>query len=192
MNYGAPSGAGGFGNCGSVEVRIRNAFAKINPEEWKQFDARDYIDSERVLNKDGNPIRFITATVGPNGDTVDLECTEQVLGPRTRYSEATAVSSPGPSGRFGFFRSERYAYDRRVGGAHDIARQVYANHHQMWKRTKREDNSIIPLAERDVRPIVYYLNTTFPDDLKATAVKIGHNWDDVFMEAPGCDWKDRS
>ena len=65
MNYGAPSGAGGFGNCGSVEVRIRNAFAKINPEEWKQFDARDYIDSERVLNKDGNPIRFITATVGP-------------------------------------------------------------------------------------------------------------------------------
>ena len=53
----------------------------------------------------------------------------------------------------------------------------------MWKRTKREDNSIIPLAERDVRPIVYYLNTTFPDDLKATAVKIGHNWDDVFMEA---------
>lgn len=183
--YGAPSGAGGYGNCGSVEIRVRNAFMKIDEEEFRQFEALDYIDSKRLTDDDGTPLRYVTATVGPNSDTVDLGCTPEVLaklGPR--YSESDChLLTWEQMGRFGYFRSERYAYDRRVGGGHDLARQVYANHHQIWKATRRADGTVIPMAERELRPVVYYLNANFPDNLKATAAKIGANWDDAFMAA---------
>jgi hypothetical protein len=70
-----------------------------------------------------------------------------------------------------------------VGGGHDHSEEFYANHHQMWKRTQNADGTTIPKTYRDLRPIVYYLNPNFPEDLKASAIKIGDNWNDVFMAA---------
>ena len=183
--FGSPSGAGGYGNCGSVEVGVRSSLMRIDPEETRQFETLSYNDSERILDEDGNPIRVVTATVGAGADTVDLQCTDEVLeklGPRYG-SEDCRFLTWDQMGRFGFFRSERVAYDRRVGGNHDLGRQHYANYHQFWKETRRSDNTTIPLSEREVRPIVYYINANFPEDLKETAAKMGANWDDVFMQA---------
>ena len=183
--FGAPSGAGGYGNCGSVEVGVRSSLMRIDPEEVRQFETIAYNDSERVLDDEGNPLRVITATAGDGADTVDLQCTPEVLdklGPRYTNEDCRFLTWD-QMGRFGFFRSERVAYDRRVGGNHDLGRQHYANYHQIWKKTRRDDDRKIPVTERELRPIVYYINVNFPDDLKATAAKMGANWDDVFMQA---------
>ena len=159
--FGSPSGAGGYGNCGSVEVKVRNAFARIDNEDAAQFEPREYIDEERILGSDGEPLRYIKASV--NGDSVDLECTPEVLerlGPA--YSENDCqLLTWRQMGRFGFFRSTRYAYDRRVGGAHDVARQI-RRHHQ----TGRARNEMVNVSRSLMHLIVCYLNPNFPDDLE--------------------------
>jgi hypothetical protein len=39
------------------------------------------------------------------------------------------------------------------------------------------------MAERKPRPIVYYLNIDFPEDLKAETVRVARDWDAAMMEA---------
>lgn len=150
-------------------------------------DAEPYQD----LNRNGRwddiqHLKYVTISVGENKDhLVDVACTPEVL--RALAPDYTAADCRdlqwAHHGRFGFFRSERTAYDRRVGGGHDANRQFFANHHQIWKRTKDADGRAIPPAQRELRPVVYYLNPNFPEDLKATAGQIGVDWNAAFMEA---------
>ncbi|MEE2757605.1 MAG: zinc-dependent metalloprotease [Myxococcota bacterium] len=175
---------GGFDNCGPVEVKIRNAFSRIDPEEVRQFEARKY-DDRTVLNDDGGePINYVTVTAGDDGQMIDVACTEDVisaLSPEITIEDCKPLSWNDFS-RFGYFRSQRYGYDRRVGGGNDALEEFYANHHQVWKKTVDGAGNRIPLTERELRPVVYYLNPNFPDNLKDTAAKIGDDWNNAFME----------
>ncbi|MEZ4475024.1 MAG: zinc-dependent metalloprotease [bacterium] len=205
--YGSP--------CGSVEAKVRHAFARIDAEAEAQFEPVSHLDSE-LMNEAAEPftdanangryeqgeafqdqngngkwdgqrrIKYATVSVGPDRDfMVDVACTPEVLD--ALRGEVTAEDCRDlqwhHDGRFGFFRSERTAYDRLVGGGHDDNRQHLANHHQIWKRTRDDAGNPLPAAQRQLKPVVYYLNPGFPEDLKTTAVQLGRDWNEVFMEA---------
>jgi hypothetical protein len=135
---------------------------------------------------DATPVKFVTLSVGPEKDTlVDVACTPEVLdaaGPDVTLADCRDLQFD-LMGRFGFFRSERNRYDRLNGGNHDAQREWYANHHQMWKATKDDQGRTLPPSQRDLRPIVYYLNTNFPADLEQVTIKLGKDWDAAFMKA---------
>ena len=99
---------------------------------------------------------------------VDMECTEGFgrLSPKVTERDCRELSW-ADFNRFGYFRTERRAYDRRVGAGHDHQRGFFANHHQIWKRTKDEAGNVIPVKDRELRPIVYHINPNYQRNLKS-------------------------
>ncbi len=148
-------------------------------EEFTDRNANGEWDNE-------TPVKYVTLSVGPEKERmVDVACTPEVLdaaGPGVTLADCRDLQFD-LQGRFGFFRSERNRYDRLVGGNHDTGREWFANHHQIFKATKDASGRSIPRAQRELRPVVYHLNTNFPDDLKEVSVKLGKDWDSALMEA---------
>ncbi len=184
-------GALGFENCGEVELRLRHSFVKIPADADKGFVPRKYFDRELLTDdSDGDgaaePIRYTTVSVGPDkNETVDVACTPEVLeklGPDVTLADCRELQWD-QQGRFGFFRTERHGFERRVGPGNDNLRQYFANHHSIWKQAIGDDGKVIPESQRQLRPIVYYLNPTFPEDLIEETVKLGRDWNEAFMTA---------
>lgn len=188
--------------CGPGEIKVRHSFHRIDKADEAQFEARPYLDRTHIEDPstDGEYLRYISVSVADgNGGSqlVDMACTPEVLEELApEFSEADCKRAKWDNaGRFGFFRTERYQYDRNVGGAHDELREFYANIHNVWQKVfetddegnlRRDDNGrpiAIPPSERRVRPIVYYLNVNYPEDLVSTAAQIGNDWNEAFMEA---------
>ena len=77
--------------------------------------------------------------------------------------------------RFGYFRSERYVFDQQRGVL-ESGRSKMINRHDIWQEDYvRDDDGTyarddqgrripIPIDEREVRTVTYYLNTGFDDD----------------------------
>ena len=100
--------------------------------------------------------------------------------------------------RHGFFRTETHKYDRRIGGGHDSQREFKANIHNIWqaayetttdadgKEVVKLDDAgnkvLIPMAERRLQPIVYYLSPAFPEDLTTANIEIAGDWNKAFMD----------
>ena len=184
LNYVSPT-LGGI-QCPSAEVLLKSAFVKVDEEEWRQFQPHSYFDRETLEGDEGQAIKYTEVSVGPDrSETAEVACTPQVL----EALEGEIHDSDCRElkwdhfGRFGYFRTERRYYDRRVGSAHDDNRIYLANHHQIWAQTLDADGELIPVENRRLRPIIYYLNPHFPEDLKQSAVKIMQDWNDAFMQA---------
>jgi len=62
---------------------------------------------------------------------------------------------------------------------------------KIWKKTHTcngDDCQPLPLSEREINPIVYYLNREFPKDLKPMAFQIAKEWSDAHNGVkPGLD-----
>lgn len=201
VNYGQPL----YGDltCGPTEIGVRSAFVKIDTETEDQlFEPVQYQDRVLLRDAEGNRLRYIT--VGAGDQMIDVACTPEVL-------DTLATRNPNLTERdcrdlqvdmhtqFGFFRTERTVYDRRLEPGHDLTRRYYANHHRMWERVKDDEGNLIPMADRQLRPIVYYTNVGYPEDLWTPQIeglwqdrdgntisvthKLMEDWNDTFMAA---------
>ncbi len=83
---------------------------------------------------------------------------------------------------FGFFWSDRITYDPQTG-LREQNRERYLNRHNIWRRAKFPDGTTIPYEDRIIRPIVYHVNTDFPDDLKPVARKVADQWNEAVLGA---------
>ncbi len=87
----------------------------------------------------------------------------------------TSLSKVGPStyqpfhyddrlmSRFGYFRTEFFTYDEQRGVT-DTGRRLLINRHHIFEASADAEGRPIPLPERTVRSVPYYLSPTFPDD----------------------------
>lgn len=78
--------------------------------------------------------------------------------------------------KFGYFRTQRRVYDRAAGFT-DSKLIFLANRHDMWKDDYKRDEAgeylrdsrglriPTPMKARTPKPVIYYLNEGFPDDL---------------------------
>ena len=90
---------------------------------------------------------------------------------------------------FGYFRTERCAYDR-LYGCRDQTRIDLANRHNLWTNWFEDvdnDNqytegvdTYIDMKDRTPRPIVYYLTADYPADLLDESLHIADEYDEVF------------
>jgi hypothetical protein len=89
--------------------------------------------------------------------------------------------------KFGYFRTERFTYDRRYGFT-EAGRIYLANVHNIWERAfeTNEDGTYkigddgnyvrIPAAARTPKPVVYHLSDDYPCELIGTAQQIAGSW----------------
>ncbi len=181
-------------NCGAGEARLRLSFKKL--DEADEYAPRSYKDLVEFKEDDGRHLRSLYLGVPLDRPTEGKEfhCTPELidfLNARTdvrsdyTYEDCDEVNYD-QFGRFGFFRSERWRYDRELGGGHDEHREFHAAIHNIWADpivtidgVKQEK----PIAERTPKPVIYYLNDGFPDDLLHVAGEMSHDWDGPFMGA---------
>lgn len=74
--------------------------------------------------------------------------------------------------RFGYFRAERLSWDNEYGFTYDGVKRL-ANRYDIWK--KDEAGNVI-----GVKPILFYLNAGYPDDLVEEGVLTGIEWSRAF------------
>ncbi len=86
--------------------------------------------------------------------------------------------------KFGYFRTERWVYDRATEFT-DSNIVFLANRHDIWENDyKRDEDGVYlrdarglriptPMQERDPKPVVYYLNENFPENLLEEAGEEG-------------------
>ncbi|MFN7134540.1 MAG: hypothetical protein ACK4N5_20850, partial [Myxococcales bacterium] len=104
--------------------------------------------------------------------------------------------------KFGFFRTERLAYDRDYGLT-ESGRIYLANRHNVWKRSRVPNPAFdpsrpagrdnprtlpMPLQERSPKPIVYYLSPGFPEELKEGVKAVEVSWDRAFRRVIAAAW----
>lgn len=82
---------------------------------------------------------------------------------------------------FGYFTTTRMVYDPQTG-IREQGKERYLNRHNMWKKWRDAEGKLIPYADRELRPIVYFVNRRMPDDLKAIARKVADQYNDTFIE----------
>ena len=113
--------------------------------------------------------------------------------PRRDY-EPMAYSDQNMS-RYGYFLNERYVYDTQRGVL-ESTRSKMINRHNFWAQTYERDGDgdyllddegrrvPIPLADRPVGAVPYYLNVEFSDEdlMLAAAEDTILEWDDVARE----------
>ena len=68
--------------------------------------------------------------------------------------------------RFGYFRTERYTYDRETGTSLS-GREQLINRWNIWEKSFDDSGDSIPYEDRKIKPIVYHMNVMFPLDLHA-------------------------
>ncbi|QDG50300.1 hypothetical protein FIV42_06000 [Persicimonas caeni] len=83
---------------------------------------------------------------------------------------------------FGYFTTDRMVYDEHEG-VREQHKKRFLNRHNLWKNWYDENGELLDPADRELRPIVYHVNTDFPDDLKPIAHKVADQWNSVFNDA---------
>ncbi len=83
--------------------------------------------------------------------------------------------------KFGYFRTERFAYDRKYG-LKESNRIYLANIHNLWEKSVDEDGKVIPEKDRVPKPVVYALGGKWPEALCDSALAIADSWNSVFKE----------
>ena len=96
--------------------------------------------------------------------------------------------------KFGYFRTERFPYQRDIGFT-DSGRIYLANRHDLWKNDyKRDENGEYlrdkdgrriptPMAQREPKPVVYYLSPNYPEDIMPGAMHVANDWDRAFTRS---------
>ena len=190
----------GVSTCGDAEVRVRTSMYKVKPEDEEGFEPIVYPDFLQLakLKTSNEPcphpeystefvaecdyIRTTSFGFGEEGASVSFACTpefneainDEVVG----YSgylrdDSCGISQLPVAARFGYFRTERFAYSRQLGGAHDSSRLFLANHHNIWRDRERTHP----------KPIIYYTNPGYPDDLEEITSQLSNQWDTPFITA---------
>jgi hypothetical protein len=190
----------GVNSCADSEVRVRTSIYRVKPEDQVGFEPMVYPDymqlarlkdtEEMCPHSEYSPefvqeCEYVRATsfgFGQDSTSVSYACTpefnELINAELVGYSgylrdDSCGVSQIPVAARFGYFRTERFAYDRQLGGNHDSRRLFLANHHNIWINAERTRP----------RPIIYYTNPGYPEDLEEVTSKLGNEWDEPFKDA---------
>ncbi len=156
-----------YGNedCKPAEITIRSSFLKIDAQD--DYEPLDYPDNYLARDDKGQLIRTIEYTDGtvardPQGDVVAVPMFD----------------------KFGYFRAERYGYDEKHGEV-ESARKLMIARWNLWKHSHGADGKLLPYAQRETKPVVYYKSIGFPADLTEGALQAVAEWDEAFRVTVG-------
>jgi hypothetical protein len=133
---------------GASSAHVKLSFLKIEGDR-RTDDARKNVlrDYETLYYPDFVPVRY-------DDGTPVQSC----------YDDGSCLRDTLPVfDRFGFFRTERVAYNQEYGWTRD-GRLFVGNRFNIWKKTYADNGELIPAEERETKKVVYYTNVRFPED----------------------------
>lgn len=136
--------------CPFGEAKIRHSFTRI--DRPSDFIPRDFPDSVVRKGPDGRPL-------------YDPETGEVIREPY--YN------------RFGIFRRETPTYDPGYGFT-ESGRLFRAQIYNLWERSVDDNGNIIPYPERAEKPIIFYLNSEYPERYRLAAFEVAEEYNRVF------------
>lgn len=150
--------------CGAANTKVRLSFRKV--DENDDYETLYYPDELELTDDEGNAL-----VLNFDGRPCDSMRDPSECSAKTFWFD----------GRFGNFRRSRVAFDSerfmtRTG------RIFVAGRYDLWEDNFDETGAPIPYTERTPKPIVYYGNVRFPDDMKETARRQAENWNKPFAE----------
>jgi len=124
------------------------------------------------------------------------ECVSEQIEIRTAFMKVDTSDTYVPltyddhmQGKFGFFRSERAYWDEHYDTTYSGAIR-YINRHDMWEEWILKDGAP-DYAKMTPKPVVYYLNRTFPREFVPQMMDLAREWskplDDVVAHYKGAD-----
>lgn len=161
--------------CGASAVKLKLSFMKVGDRAYEKMY---YPDRLHVINTDtGKP--FVTDDRG-----IDCESGGSVSAGSVPDFTTCAPAGIKMFERFGFFRTERRAYDNEYQWTRD-GRIFLINRWSLWDRAFDGRGQKIPVEYREPREIVYYTNADFPDDalLASSNEALAADWDLAFRQA---------
>ena len=154
---------------------------------------RFLIEPDRVSLRSGGatyevPVCYFlrTSTCGP----AEVKVRTSFMRADTRNFEPVVLSDR-EMGKFGYFRTERFTWDRKWGFT-ESGRIYLANVHNIWEQAFEVDADgkfsedsegryvRIPTSERRPKPITYHLSPDFPCELVSTARQAAESWNLAF------------
>lgn len=72
--------------------------------------------------------------------------------------------------KFGYFRQESYSYSKDYYYTY-TGQQFFAMRHNIWERAHDDKGNVIPVTQRGLRPIVYYMTANTPAYLEQSAAQ---------------------
>ena len=177
----------GVSSCGAANVGLRHSFLAVQDDG--EYEPLEFPDRQPLLDAAGQPISVLYT------DTAAYPCDHTILSQTGgTYSGADCSQvAVDQFAKFGFFRTVRQYYDRRLG-ATELTRKYLANRWNIWEKTILRDANGAPLLDaagtvrrlpestRTPRQIPYYLNVEFPDDdpmLFDAAQQVVSEWNDA-------------
>ena len=76
--------------------------------------------------------------------------------------------------RFGYFRTEYFTYDQQRGIT-DQGRRYLIERHNIFEKSFNSAGNAIPIPDRELRTIPYYLSNPFPEDDGLLQAAVGDN-----------------
>jgi hypothetical protein len=84
--------------------------------------------------------------------------------------------------RYGFFQTVRQTYDRYDAEVWNN-RKYYINRFDIWQESTDALGNPLPLAQRIVKPILYFIAEDYPVEMIPAAKRIGELWNQGFVQA---------
>lgn len=159
-------------NCLPSRAKLKLSFKKIKASNYVSKIYPDYLPIQYGRKgkslcfkgeEDCKDLQDLWTYAGPGG-------TEICDPSKHNIDECTQYKVPIFS-KFGFFRTERYYFDREQGFTLSGRTQLI-NRWNVW-----EDP-----AKKIPKPIIYYLNPQFPEDLYSASQEMAADWSSAFVQ----------
>ncbi len=172
-------------SCEGGRVSVRNSLKRVPQEET--YEPLNYTDTYEVTTdgEEGSPSLQTARIFDPElGYLVEVECNDTVKNWMLQRDGIHYTDRCGPAKfdmhqRFGYFRTERVAWDRYVGTSDD-QRNYYVNRWNIWQTMLDEDGQSLEPSERTPQPITFYLNLEYPEFMFDAAQDTAAEWNDIF------------
>ncbi|MGF1511376.1 MAG: zinc-dependent metalloprotease [Myxococcota bacterium] len=136
--------------CGFGEAKVRHSFRRVR--QPNDFEPRFLPDSVVVRDENGEPVQ------DPDTNEVVRESLDD---------------------RFGIFRNRTPTYDRGYGFTED-GRLFRAQIFDIWEESVDDAGAALSYADRDEKPIIYYLNAEYPERYRDVAREVAEEYNRVF------------
>ncbi len=180
-----------YRRCTPASIKVRSSFLKIDKanNQWLAIDDNNKQTYEPLEYRDGVLLKddagkLIPAIALNDGQHPCEEGIAALGGPSSGYTreEDCTPARVGMFEKFGFFRTEYATYDRDFDLT-ESGRVYLAKRHNIWKGSiKDAAGAPIPVAQRQTRPVTYYLNTQYPEDMFHTAQILGADYNKAFKD----------
>lgn len=174
-------------NCAAANVRVKFSFRKVDesndyvPLHYPDRQSLKYGITENAFGQqtfcfEGDrdcDLKELWSIYTPFGEEL---CDPSIHDPDDCYQRTHSVFS-----NFGFFRTERFAYDREDGFT-VTGRDQLANRWNIWENSRDADGETLAYEDRTPKSIVYYYSVGFPESLKGATERQADDWNIAFLD----------